>query len=527
MMVKKFFEKVSVAVLSASLFIAMMPASVLARDFVTDGTDGGDMTVPLVVETENSPVTVNRGDITVPANARVTPTVDEYAVDIQAEGQDANVTVGDVTRTGNIENTGASGVSVMNDFCSVNISTNNIYADNIGLYSLHCGQVSNITINGDITGNDCVVSDNSCGQITITVNGNLYADRRGIELHNLSDYNNEYGTNVTVNGNIESDAIGIDATGVKAESKTKIVVNGDVTGGKQFDRNHLVGIVAGIPRGGEMNILITGTLSSENSYAPIYHTDRKSDGLNITVWKIEPKVEGDKEIIATDSFTDGEDTELESKIRYIIKMEQPASEGSFGVTDESGTALSKVDGWSWAHEGDKVMLKASDGYVITGAYNGQGNKIALEKDAAGNYYIIVPRGGGVYLSVDMDKAAVLVDNPVSVQKVSSSSEQKSSASAPEEDGFEAFNSMVAQMIRNAAPNENVKVNAAYWPGFGKTVIDALKARPDVSLTVDYANNGTRSILTIPAGYDMTAVVNAAGGVDFAALAAALGSTIAQ
>ena len=52
---------------------------------------------------------------------------------------------------------------------------------------------------------------------------------------------------------------------------------------------------------------------------------------------------------------------------------------------------------------DKLGIAVPDGYTLTGAYNGEGEKIALEKDADGNYYVVVPRGGGVYLSVELEK----------------------------------------------------------------------------------------------------------------------------
>lgn len=39
---------------------------------------------------------------------------------------------------------------------------------------------------------------------------------------------------------------------------------------------------------------------------------------------------------------------------------------------------------------------------MTGAYNGQGEKVDLLKDANGNYYVEVPKGGAVYLSAKLE-----------------------------------------------------------------------------------------------------------------------------
>ena len=60
-----------------------------------------------------------------------------------------------------------------------------------------------------------------------------------------------------------------------------------------------------------------------------------------------------------------------------------------------------------AKEGDNVILKIAiaDGYKLNGAYNGLGEKVALLQDSNGDYYVIVPKGGGVYLSADVSKIA--------------------------------------------------------------------------------------------------------------------------
>ncbi len=48
-------------------------------------------------------------------------------------------------------------------------------------------------------------------------------------------------------------------------------------------------------------------------------------------------------------------------------------------------------------------MSVEDGYHLTAAYNGTEKLEVLGQDENGNYYIVVPRGGGVYLSVVLDK----------------------------------------------------------------------------------------------------------------------------
>ena len=50
-----------------------------------------------------------------------------------------------------------------------------------------------------------------------------------------------------------------------------------------------------------------------------------------------------------------------------------------------------------------MKINVYDGYTLTGVYNGKGERTAVGQDAAGNYYIMVPKGGGVYLSVTLEK----------------------------------------------------------------------------------------------------------------------------
>lgn len=96
--------------------------------------------------------------------------------------------------------------------------------------------------------------------------------------------------------------------------------------------------------------------------------------------------------------------DFEKKIMYIIKVDQPSEGGKIKAVDENGNDLKKSFGFDVAHEGEKVLLKANlkEGYKITKAYNGLGEKTPILKDKNENYYIIVPKGGGVYLTVELE-----------------------------------------------------------------------------------------------------------------------------
>ncbi len=107
--------------------------------------------------------------------------------------------------------------------------------------------------------------------------------------------------------------------------------------------------------------------------------------------------------------------ELEKSINYIMFFRMKAGQ-YFTPVDKNGDPLELInDRYYVAHEGDYVSLKPqTEGGVITAAYN---NGELLDKDENGQFYLLVPKGGGVYFtagieypggvsSVSLDKTAL-------------------------------------------------------------------------------------------------------------------------
>lgn len=192
---------------------------------------------------------------------------------------------------------------------------------------------------------------------------------------------------------------------------------------------------------GELDAKDVGILLREYSTNDARISSQLDPNLNLTVWKIklndnnnaaekelaasEPEIHvANAESLPKDSRyklndesqtsrlntrgnastrTTARDFEL-NNIMYIIKVEQPSEGGTITAVDENGNDLAKSFGFDVAHEGEKVMLKANleEGYNIIAAYNGLGEKQPLLKDEQGNYYIFIPKGGGVYLSAELE-----------------------------------------------------------------------------------------------------------------------------
>ena len=281
-------------------------------------------------------------------------------------------------------------------------------------------------------------------RISVHVGGNVTASSNKAEdfvpVIGISAANVYGDVNIDVDGNVKSDSIGILATdaivsgtavsyavsainlnerseGTPTEAKepakpgtTAITVSGDVTGK-----------IAGIAESAilfdniaESDILVDGTVSGGEA-AIITDGNITNDQLKLTVWKVELNDRGNavESIIRPEQDGEGpapleqitygtteKTAALEKSIMYIIKMEQPADGGTLSL---DGTQ--KSHDFDTAKEGETVYLKIDvmPGYELTGAFNGLGEKTALLKDAKGNYYVEVPKGGGVYLSAEMKK----------------------------------------------------------------------------------------------------------------------------
>ncbi len=170
----------------------------------------------------------------------------------------------------------------------------------------------------------------------------------------------------------------------------------------------------------DVNVLVENEIKAKNVGVMVkksyYANEDSNTEPKLTVWKIQLNDRGNvaETIVTNEDDPLGDDghsetnvtaaKDFEKHIMYIIKVEQPGEGGTIKALDKNGNKLLKSYDFDVAHEGDKVILKANlaDGYKLIAAYNGKGKKVPLLKDANGNYYIIVPKGGGVYLSVELE-----------------------------------------------------------------------------------------------------------------------------
>ena len=199
---------------------------------------------------------------------------------------------------------------------------------------------------------------------------------------------------------VESNSSKGQSWGIESVSQGGLItvyIGGDVT--STSSNGQAMGISASANEG-STDILIENTLTARTAGVV---GSSKGGQLDITVWKIDSDLVAGK---STGPFKFEEDTAMEKAINYIIKVEQP-QEGNIlsllGTTIKEFPTLDGKRSFDVANMGQKVYLNVEEGWIITAAFNGKGDKIALEKDDQG-WFVIVPNGGGVYLSAQVAKA---------------------------------------------------------------------------------------------------------------------------
>lgn len=201
---------------------------------------------------------------------------------------------------------------------------------------------------------------------------------------------------------------GSSATGLyvmNSNGIASISVAGDVSSVAKKENGTSSGImIEGV--GGSTDIFVDGTVASKSFGV---RNDSKDGQCNVTVWKIVSDHVAGK--ISGKEAVDDEATE--KAIKYIIKVEQPKEGAKLSALKADGTSLEQSHNLGVAYWGDKVLLKVDlePGYRIKAAYNGlDGSKVQIVAGSDGNYYVVVPNGGGVYLSIDVEKVEKPSDN---------------------------------------------------------------------------------------------------------------------
>ena len=194
----------------------------------------------------------------------------------------------------------------------------------------------------------------------------------------------------------------------------EVTVEGDVTASGAQDN---FGIYVEAAEGADTDILVDGTVSAEDGAIVLSgETTKIGENVTMTVWKLEPDEDGDvvaigardeetgKIVLAEDDAAKEKAAEAEKNIQYIIRV--AAGQADYIGTEGTESYIGANDKtYNVAKEGDTVIVKLSipAGYVIAGAYWDEDQRSGLLQDESGNYFLVMPRGGGVVLSVELEE----------------------------------------------------------------------------------------------------------------------------
>lgn len=361
--------------------------------------------------------------------------------------------------TGNISATG-SGIHIesIGKDVNTNLSINgNISAGSNGLQTNNLQGILEISILGNVSsiGYGIVSSTNTTGTTNITVEGDVSSQNSTgaiISAYNEGTTNISVGGDITsgnnlgvsvsdsgkseadlsVGGNVLSAGEGIGANGIRISAYDNSQANVSVEGDVRTSSEEGIGLSVYSRDNSMVDVLVAGTIAGDQVGVSLGETGSDEEGnrysdpttaenFKLTVWQIELNEEDHAVESTNNRLADlgevgtvikeretvyGEiEQEFEQSILYIIKVEQPVEGATLQATDANGKPLEKSHDYEVAHEGETVLMKVNiqSGFELLGAYNGLGEKVPLLRDKTGNFYIEVPKGGGVYLSAQLGR----------------------------------------------------------------------------------------------------------------------------
>ena len=236
---------------------------------------------------------------------------------------------------------------------------------------------------------------------------------------------------------------------------------------------------------GMADVYVHGSILGD--ITPIYTNGGYEEGIYVTAWQVVPDDGGYTAVKRGEGEEDEkgippleEDVEMEQNIMYIIKIEQPEAGATLTAVKEDGSDLDKSHNLGIAKENDLIYLLVDldEGYQIVGAYNGEDEKVELLMDEDGNYYLEVPRGGAVYLSVELTQ----------------NGGEGGNTSGESSDGLSDINSALAVAVAAGGPQVvNVSGNAA----LSYEIMETLQKNPQITLNYTVELNGISYIVSIP------------------------------
>lgn len=332
--------------------------------------------------TDSSYVSVTvGGDVTVKGNQGSSDFAKSFGVDATARGSSKT----EVAIKGELS-ASSDGDDVYGSAISVNANDEDSYVG--------------VSVDGDVTSNGLTtVTARGPGDVDITIGGNVINENKSGMALSLTDYYNNDNNTATLTVTVAKDitAIGDAVTITKTSGKSSIdlVVEGTLTG--------------------EHAIVLDPVSSSSTGE----ETQSSTENLSITVWKFETtdssgSLVSDVKYVSDPTTGDSkkeytQNEEAEKNINYILKVD-PIATSIGGALSFSGTT--DIHGFQTAHAGDTVFLELTipSDYTVDNFYNVDGAANVNVISSGGKYYLEVPRGGGVFVGVNLKRVSSSVSS---------------------------------------------------------------------------------------------------------------------
>ncbi len=399
-----------------------------ASDATTTVTVGGDITVKNKLDSTGIDASATSSGAKSTVNVTVKGTTEVYsdtsAVGINIETPDQTNTDSNISvDVGGVyvfahEKANAYSIKSKGNTGDVNVKVGSVQAsaqrgDSYGVYikdnankeTITTGDISTSSTDGTKYG---VYSSGTTGEDNIKVNGMIYSTSNSYNAY----VDDAKGTvDIDVEGKIWQ--YGGGGAAVKLADSTEATKDTSIEVSVTEDIISFYGTAIEIDKntaGSNIDVAVEGTVQGA-SHTIVVNEDSSgkvnTDNLNITVWKIGSNSDGSiVESKKTDETYSSKTTTteaIEKSINYIIKIDESSKNG----LAVNGTK--DANGYNTAHEGEKVYLKVTvpDGYSFKSFYNAEGanGDVNVVTGSDGQYYLVVPRGGGVQVGVNFEKNA--------------------------------------------------------------------------------------------------------------------------
>lgn len=273
--------------------------------------------------------------------------------------------------------------------------------------------------NGYVAGVDVYAADKA--SVTVTVGEDGISATGGNTDNNIGAYLRVEGdatASLSVAGDVTVDGEGIVLGGYADPEDEE-----DVPG-------HIDVFVEGTVSGGDNSIqLVSSALESSDVDLAVWKADLNKDGNVVGTYDFVKSKEYLKEQLDDGYFTQEEYDErlsylnkeeetikqnapaIEEGIKYLIRVEKNGNGEYKEYKGLDFTNAEMVNDYYAATEATEVTLKATSGYKVISILDSEnGANTYVTKDKNGVYHILIPKGGGVWLNVKVEKIEPAADN---------------------------------------------------------------------------------------------------------------------